>query len=451
MGTLSEHKLLVQVSLPIMISMTIQGLYNVIDSVFVAKINQDALNAVSLAFPIQNLMISMAVGISIGMNALLARRLGEKDPAKANQTALNGLLLTLIGSILFLLLGLLGTVPYFSSQTETPRILAYGQEYMWLICVFAFPTFFGITYERLLQATGRTVLSMTSQAAGAVVNIILDPILIFGLLGCPRLEVRGAAIATIIGQSTTMLLNMWFHYRHNTELTFRFKGFRPDGGILRDVSAVAIPSMAMGSVTSVLVFGLNQILMVYSATAVAVLGIYYKLQSFIFMAVFGLNNGMVPIISYNFGARSYPRVMKTFSLGLRYGMALTTFGMVLFLGWSEDLILMFQGKDATAELMEIGVPALRILSLTFPLAGFSMVTSSMFQAFGHGMMGLIGATLRQLVILLPCAYIFGKIWGLQSIWYAFFVGEAAAMLYFMACAVKVYRQDILPLKQTTTE
>ncbi len=440
------NKLLLSVSLPIMISMTIQALYNVIDSIFVSKLGEDAFNAVSLAFPVQNLIISAAVGISVGMNALLGRRLGEKNTEKANQTAMNGLFITTIGGLIFLIFGFFGVNQYFSTQTDHPVILAYGLDYLPLICIFSITTFYGIAYERLLQATGRTVYTMTSQGVGAVVNIILDPILIFGLLGCPRLEVLGAAIATVIGSTTTMALNMWFHTKRNPEISLPVRGFRPDGIIIRDVSAIAIPSMAMGSVTSVLVYGLNGILMTFSATGVAVLGIYYKMQSFIFMAVYGLCNGMVPILSYNFGAKDLSRMVKTILFSLLYGISICVAGCLLYWTCATQLITLFQDENASPDLMEIGVPALRTIATSFPFAGFSIIMSSVFQALGHGMMSLVGSVVRQLVILLPCAYILGQNWGLGAVWYAFPLSEVACLAFFFWCGVKIYRQDMAPLK-----
>lgn len=440
------NKLVIHVSLPIMISMTIQALYNVIDSIFVAKISEDALNAVSLSFPVQNMIITASVGLAVGMNALLGRRLGEKNPEKAKQTAMNGLLLSTVGALVFFLFGLFGVGQYFASQTENPVILAYGQDYLPLVCICGFFSFYGISYERCLQATGRTLYTMIAQGVGAVVNIILDAILIFGLFGLPRMEVLGAAIATVIGQATFLSLLLYFHKKHNQELAFDLRTLRPDPAIIRDISMVGIPSMAMGLSTSLLVFGLNQILLGLSATAVAVLGIYYKVQSFVFMAIYGLNNGMVPILSYNFGAKHYERLMKTVAYGMLYGVCIATAGMLVYYNFATELITLFQEEDAASDLLEIGVPALKIISLSFPVAAFSIVMASVFQAMGHGVMSLVGTVLRQLVVLLPVAYLLSRYGGLQATWYAFPISETVSLLFFGACAWKVYQGDILPLK-----
>ncbi len=448
MGTMEVNKLLIQVALPIIVSMTIQGLYNVVDSIFVAKINEDALNAVSLAFPVQNTMIAVAVGLSVGMNAVLSRSLGQRKLEKATDTAMNGLFLTLIASVMIFLFGLFGVKSFYASQTNIASILAYGEEYLFLCCVFGFLLFFSITLERTLQATGRTMCTMTSQAVGALTNIILDPIFIFGLFGLPRMEVKGAAYATIIGYFVSFSLNVYFNWKHNPDLQFKFRGFRPQWSIIKEIFAVAIPSMAMGSTGSVLVYFLNQILIDITATATAVLGVYYKLQSFVYMPVYGLTNGMIPILGFNYGARNYQRFMKTLFYGLGYGIAIMTFGMLLFQLFPEHLFGLFAEEGGEMEAM--GVRAVKIISFSFPIAAVGVVLSCLFQALGHGFTSLMICVIRYLLVQLPCAYFLAKYYSVTGVWYSFLVAELAALVYALLCFHKQYQKDILPMRNSET-
>ena len=330
MGIMPVNRLLLNMAVPMIVSMLVQALYNVVDSVFVAKLSEDALNAVSLAFPVQNLMISVGVGTGVGINALLSRSLGQKEQDKVDRTAMNGLLLAAISCLVFMLFGLTCGQRFYAIQTDIQTIISYGGDYLTICCGMCFGAFAQITLERILQATGRTFYTMITQATGALINIILDPILIFGLFGFPRMEVAGAALATVIGQICGALLALMFNLRKNTDVHFQLKNLRPSAPIIGGIYSVGVPSIAMQSIGSVMVFGMNQILIAFTATATAVFGVYFKLQSFIFMPVFGLNNGMVPIIAYNYGARKPERIVKTIKLSVMYAVGIMLLGLLAF-------------------------------------------------------------------------------------------------------------------------
>lgn len=447
MGVMPVNKLLLSMAVPIIISMLVQALYNVVDSIFVGKLSEDALNAVSLAFPIQNLMISVAVGTGVGMNALLSKSLGERKFDKASQTACNGVFLAILSYLAFAVLGLVGSSLFFQVQTDIPQIVSYGRDYMFIVTVFSVGLFVSIALERTLQATGRTIYTMITQATGAVINIILDPILIFGLFGFPRMEVAGAAVATVIGQIVGAGLNIYFNLRHNHDLTFRIKGFRPSRPIIRSIYSVGVPSIAMASIGSVMVFGMNKILIAFTPTATAVFGVYFKLQSFIFMPVFGLNNGMVPIVAYNYGARKPDRIIRAVQLSICYATGIMVIGFLMFQFFSAPLLAMFQSEEATGELISIGVPALRLISVSFLFAGYCITCSSVFQAMGHGLLSLVVSVIRQLVVLLPAAFLLSKLHGLDTVWWAFPVAELFALGLCTWFLRHVYRQEILPQKQ----
>lgn len=451
MGTMPVNKLLIQVALPIIISMTIQGLYNVIDSIFVARINENALNAVSLAFPVQNIMISVSVGLSVGMNSILSRSLGEGNRQKATDTALNTLFLTGVLSLGCFLFAVFGVNSFFASQTTIPEILHYGQDYLMICCSMAFSLFFTITLERTLQATGQTTYTMISQGAGAITNIILDPILIFGLCGFPRLEVRGAAIATVIGQTVSLLLNIYFNLKRNPDLSFNFKGFRLNWALNKEIAAIAIPSMAMGASASILVYYLNQLLLGISTTATAVLGVYFKLQSFVYMPIFGLTNGMIPILAYNFGAKEYTRFMDTLKLSLFYAMAMMLTGMFLFQTYPESLFRLFQDDNGSPELLAMGAQAIKIISYAFPVAAVCIVGSSVFQALGHGSYSLISTTIRQIIVQLPMAYLLAEHFSALGVWYSFILAESVAVLCIIGFFIYLYKGEIEPMKPSLTK
>ena len=447
MGIMPENKLLLNMALPMIISMLIQACYNVVDSYFVSKLSQDALNAVSLAFPVQNLMIAVAVGTGVGINALLSRSLGQKDQERANRTAMNGMLLEVISGLVCTVLGLTLARTYYTIQTDIPGIVNYGTDYLTIVAGCSMGIFLSVTCERLVQATGRTVYAMVIQGVGSVINLVLDPILIFGLFGFPRLEVAGAAVATVAGQIIGGLVGLYLSLTHNPEVQMSVKGLQPSKEIIGNIYSVGLPSIIMQSIGSVMVFGMNQILIAFTSTATAVFGIYFKLQSFIFMPVFGLNNGMVPIVAYNYGARKPSRITKTVRLAIAYAVGIMLVGFALFQFFPDVFIGLFEaeGEDA-GDLLAIGVPALRIISCHFLVAGISVVSMSVFQALGHGVLSLTVSVIRQLVVLLPVAFVLSKVGGLSVVWWAFPLAEIFAVSLCILFLLRVYRQEIAPME-----
>lgn len=443
MGVMPIPRLLISMSLPMMISMLVQALYNIVDSMFVAKLCEEALTAVSLAFPIQTLMISVASGTGVGINALLSRNLGEKNFDGANRAGRNGIFLSIISCMAFAVFGLLGSHFFFAVQTDDPVIIRYGTQYMSIICIMSVGIFMQITFERLLQSTGRTIYNMITQGTGAIINIILDPILIFGLLGFPRLEVAGAAIATIIGQLVAVIMSLYFNIRKNPEININMKGFRPCGQTISNIYKVGVPSIIMQSIGSVMTFGMNKILLMFSSTAAAVFGIYFKLQSFIFMPVFGLNNGMIPIIAYNYGARQKKRIIQTIRMSIIIAVSIMIVGLIIFQTMPEFMLrTMF---DASDNMVAIGVPALRIISLSFVFAGFCIVAGSVFQALGNGVYSLIVSAARQLLVILPVAYIFAKVFGLHMVWWSIAIAEIASLTFSAILLRRIYKKKVKPL------
>ena len=439
MGTMPVPKLLITMSLPMIISMLVNAMYNIVDSFFVAKLSEDALTAVSLAFPIQNLMIAIGVGTGVGINALLSRSLGEKKFEQANLAAENGVFLAVISFLLTALVGIFGSRLFFVAQTSQKTIVQYGIQYMEVITICSIGVYIQITMERLLQATGKTFYTMITQGTGAIINIILDPILIFGLFGFPRLEVAGAAIATVIGQIVGAALSTFFNIRVNKEIRINMKKFRPNKQIIGEIYRVGIPSIIMQSIGSVMVFGFNKILLFFNTTAAAVFGVYFKLQSFIFMPIFGINNGMVPIIAYNYGARNRKRIMDTIRLATLISIGIMILGVLLFQFFPKTLLGFF---DASDHMISIGIPALRIISIHFVLAGYSIIISSTFQALGNGVYSLIVSVARQLVVLLPCAWILAECFGLNAVWFSF---PAAELISVLLCTLLFRRIDRLKL------
>ncbi|MCI9165308.1 MAG: MATE family efflux transporter, partial [Oscillospiraceae bacterium] len=416
MGVLPVNKLLVSMSVPIMLSMLVQALYNIVDSVFVSRLSENALNAVGLAFPVQNLMIAVATGTGVGINALLSKSLGEKKFERANLTASNGVFLGVCSAAVFALLGALFSRTFFLVQTDVAEIVDGGAAYIQVCTVCSFGLFIAISIERLLQATGRTVYSMITQMVGAVINIIFDPIFIFGF----GMGVVGAAWATVLGQVAGAALGVWFNARRNPEITLSFRRFRPSGDIIRRIYSVGIPSIIMASIGSVMTFGLNKILIGFTTTATAVLGVYFKLQSFVFMPIFGLNNGMVPIVAYNFGARKPERMVKTVKLSVLYAVGIMVLGFAAFQLLPGPLLSIFEASDY---MLSIGETALGVISFHFLLAGFSIVASSTFQALGHGVLSLVISLVRQLVVLLPAAWLLSLSGRLELVWWAFPLAE----------------------------
>lgn len=442
MGTMPVNRLILTMSLPMMISMLIQSLYNIVDSIFVAQINENALTAVSLAFPVQNLMIAVSVGTGVGMNALLSRQLGEKKEKDARITAANGVFLGFFHYLLFLILGLTAVNFFFATQTSDPQILAYGNEYLVIVMCLSVGQFLQITFERLLQSTGQTIYTMYTQGTGAIVNIILDPIMIFGLFGFPALGVAGAAYATVIGQVVAAAMAFYFQQTRNKEIAIDYKSLKPKGSVVKEIYRIGIPSMVMSSITSVTTFTLNLILSKFSSTAIAVYGIYFKLQTFVFMPVFGLNNGMIPILSYNFGARKRERMIKIIKYTIYYALGIMLAGLFLFQMFPTQLLGFF---NASEEMKTIGIPALRTISISFVLAGFDIICGTIFQAFGRGMMSLSVSVLRQLVVLIPVAYFLSLSGRLEIIWWAYPISElfsAALCAVFLRYIFKKYINDL---------
>lgn len=425
MGVMPIDKLIVSMSLPIMISMLVQALYNIIDSIFVAKISENALTAVSMAFPIQNLMIAVGVGTAVGMNALLARSLGEKDYEKVNAVAENGLFLAVLSYLAFLILGIFFAEPFFRSQTDIEEIVVYGTQYLSICCCVSLGVFIQVMFERMLQATGKTVYSMLSQGVGAIVNILLDPILIFGLLGLPKMGVAGAAIATVIGQIVAAVFGIYLNQTRNPEVRLHVKGFRPSGRMIRQIYEIGIPSIVMQAIGSVMTYGMNRILIAFTPTATAVFGVYFKLQSFVFMPVFGLNSGVIPIMAYNYGANKRSRVTKTLKHSIFYAVTILTIGFVLFQVIPGPLLAMF---DASENMLAIGIPALRIISISFVPAAIGIACSGAFQSLGKAVYSMIVSIARQLVILLPAAYLLAHFAGVRLVWWAFPIAEIVSML-----------------------
>lgn len=420
MGVMPINKLLLNMSLPMMISMLVQALYNIVDSIFVSRINENALTAVSLAFPIQSLMIAVGVGTSVGVNALLSKSLGEKEYEKANRVASNGVFLAGMSYIVFLLVGLLVSGPFFASQTKVEEILVYGEEYLMICCCTSFGLFFQCIFERLLQSTGKTMYTMFTQGLGAVINLILDPILIFGYFGIPAMGVAGAAVATVTGQVVAAILAFFFNRKFNHEIKLSLRSFRPDWRLIGKIYKVGVPSIVVQAIGSVMVYGMNLILVTFTETATAVFGVYFKLQSFIFMPVFGLNNGMVPIIAYNYGAGKKDRVIKTLKLSIVYAVAIMAVGFAVMELIPGVLLSFF---DASETMLAIGTPALRIICISFIFAGFCIVSGSMFQALGNGVYSMIVSIARQLLVLLPIAFLLSKLGKVEYVWWAFPVAE----------------------------
>lgn len=443
MGVMPVPRLLITMSLPMMLSMLVQALYNIIDSMFVAKLSEDALTAVSLAFPIQTLMIAVATGTGVGINALLSRNLGEKNFVGANNAAKNGIFLGIMSYLAFALIGLFGSKLFFLVQTDNPVIITYGTQYMQIICLMSFGIFMQIVFERLLQSTGKTVYNMITQGTGAIINIILDPILIFGLFGMPKLEVAGAAIATVIGQIVAVIMSFFFNTKKNREININMRGFRPHGHTIAIIYEVGIPSIIMQAIGSVMTFGMNKILLMFSSTAAAVFGVYFKLQSFIFMPVFGLNNGMIPIIAYNYGARKRERITQTIKLSIIIAVSIMFVGLIIFQVLPEFLLTSL--FEASAEMTAIGVPALKIISLSFLFAGYCIIVGSVFQALGNGVYSLIISTARQLFVILPVAYIFAEVFGLHMIWWAFPIAEIVSFILSSVLLKRIYIKKVKPL------
>ena len=440
MGTEPIPKLLFSMAIPIMLSMMVQALYNVVDSIFVAKLSEDALTAVSLGFPMQNLVIAFATGLGVGINALLSRSLGEKNQQMVDQSARQGFFLEMCAALLFMVIGLFGSGLFIRSQTDNPAIIADGITYL-RICIGICPfCFMAIFFERMLQATGKTKLSMVAQMTGAIVNIVFDPICIF-VLGW---GVAGAAAATVFGQFCGAMVALFLHLKYNKEIHLSFKGFKPNGHVISTILGVGVPSIIMASIGSVMTYSMNRILNGFTSTAVAVFGVYFKLQSFIFMPVFGLNNAIVPIIAYNYGARHPDRMKKTIKLAVAVAMSIMFCGFLLM----QIIPHVFLGFfDASADMLAIGVPALRTISIAFLAAGACIIIGSTFQALGKGIYSMFVSIARQLVVLVPVAWLLSKTGNLNAVWWSFPIAEimgAAVTAYFF---LHINKAIIKPMEQ----
>lgn len=424
MGTMPVNKLLLSMAIPIMISMLVQAFYNVVDSIYVAKLSENSLTAVSMAFPVQNLMIAVGSGIGVGMNAILSRSLGEKKQQMADKAAMQGVFLTIIGFLIFFIFGIFGSEAFMRSQTDVAEILEGGATYIRICSIFSFGIYAQLTFERLLQATGRTLYTMFTQLTGAIINIILDPILIFGLLGAPKMGVAGAAAATVTGQIIAGILALAINLVKNHDVHFHASNLKPDLILIKNILVVGVPSILMVSIGSFMTYAMNRILMGFTPTAVAVFGIYFKLQSFVLMPIFGLNNGMVPIIAFNYGARNKERIHKTIRLSIMYAVMIMLMGLFCFQIFPKTLLGFFSATDS---LIKIGVPALRIMSSSYIFAGICIIAGSVCQAFGFGIYSLITSVARQLLVLVPVAYIMSLFGRIELVWTSFPIAEIVSL------------------------
>ena len=433
---MSIPKLLISMSLPMIASMLVQALYNIVDSMFVAQLSEAALTAVSLAFPIQNLMVAVASGTGGGINAVLSKSLGAKKLEQANVIASNGVFLALGSSLLFAVLGIFGSRLFFAAQTTDPQIIEYGTQYMSIITIASIGLFLQICYERLLQSTGKTIFNMITQGTGAIINIILDPILIFGWCGLPAMGVAGAALATVLGQFVAAGLGVFFNSKYNKEIVVKLRGIKLCKQTIGSIYKIGVPSILMQSIGSVTTFCMNNILLMFSSTAATVFGIYFKLQSFVFLPIFGLTNGMIPIVAYNYGAKNKDRIYKTITVSLLISIGIMATGVVFFQTLPAAMLGLF---EASAHMLEIGIPALRIISISFVFAGYCIICSCVFQALGNGVYSLAVSAARQLFVILPVAFAFAKLFGLHMVWWSYPIAEivsVAACTFFLRRILK---------------
>jgi putative MATE family efflux protein len=447
MGSSPIFRLIITMSLPAMFSMLVQSLYNIVDSIFVSSLGQDALTALSLAFPVQTLMIAMAVGTSVGVNSLISRRLGEGRRDEANSAATHGLMLSIIYWLVFALLGIFFTRPFFESFSDNLVVVNMGTDYIQTVTLFSFGMFILIDVEKTLQATGNMIYPMIFQLTGAILNIILDPIMIYGLLGFPKMGVKGAAVATVTGQILSMLFCLYIMFTKSHAVHFKLKRFKFRGKTLKDIYKVGFPAIIMQSIMSFLTASLNAILIGFSEAAVAVLGAYYKLNSFVFMPVFGLMQGVMPIMGFNYGAGNKKRVTDTLKVGCLIAGIVLTLGTAIFFALPDRLLKIF---NASEEMLQIGVPAFRIISITFVTAAISIMMSTLFQAVGNGLYSLVVSILRQLVIILPVAYFLSKI-GLGYVWYAFPIADMVAFIVSLLLFRQMYAKNIKNLVPLASE
>jgi len=449
MGVMPIGKLLFTMSLPMIVSMLIQALYNVVDSVFVNMISTEAFDAVSIAFPVQNLMIGVATGTAVGVNALLSKSLGEKKKDLASKVAANGVFLAFVGYLIFLVFGLFFARPFFNLYADkvTPATIEYGVTYITICSVFSFGIFGQIIFERLMQSTGKTIFTLFTQGIGAIINIILDPILIFGVGFFPEMGVVGAAVATVVGQIVACILAILFNHKFNHEIRLSLKDFRPAGRLIGRIYAIGVPSIIMVGIGSFMTFSMNQILGSLKQTAITVFGAYFKIQSFIFMPVFGLNNGIIPIIAYNYGAGKRRRMMKTVRLGIIAACSFMALGLLMMQLIPEQLLGILITENSPADLIEIGVPALRTISLSFLLAGVCIPLGSVFQALGHGFLSMLVSLARQLLVLVPVAFLFSLSGQVDLVWWSFPIAEIASALVSFGGFIYLYKKVLVHIPE----
>ena len=449
MGTMPVNKLLITMAVPMVVSMLVQALYNVVDSIFVAQLSEDALTAVSLAFPLQNIMISVGVGIGVGVSALMSRMLGQNDQDQADRYAMQGVVLSLLSFVIFFIIGLLFVKPYVITQVDqtlenAAAITEDCTVYLQIVCMMSLGLFVATLCEKLLSGTGRTIQTMLTQMMGAVVNIILDPIMIFGLLGCPKMGVAGAALATVIGQTCGGVLGLVLNLKSNRDIRLKMSNGKPNFNMMGGILKISVPSILMSSIGSILTFCLNIILMGFSSTAVAVYGVYFKLQSFVFMPIFGLNNGMVPIVAYNYGAGNKERIHRTVRLAMTYAVAIMLLGLGVFNLFPEQLLRMF---NASEDMIAIGIPALRTISLSFSFAGICIICGTTCQAFGYAVYSLMTSVARQLMVLLPCIYLLSLSGVLSNIWWAWPIAEVVSLTVSLYFLNRVFKKTGMSLKE----
>ena len=439
MGVAPITKLVFSMSVPMMVSMLVQALYNVVDSIFVSQLSENALTAVSLAFPIQNLMIAVASGTAVGVNALLSKSLGEKNFEKANKIAVNGVILSIFGYLIFLLVGLFGANAFFRTQTNIPEIVESGTQYLMICSCLSFGVFGQIIFERLMQSTGKTIYTMFTQGIGAVVNIIFDPLLIFGIGPFPEMGVAGAAAATVLGQMVACIIAIILNHKYNREIHVSIRKFKPDFKIIGKIYYIGIPSIIMMAIGSIMTYSMNKILISFTETAVAVFGVYFKLQSFIFMPIFGLNNGIIPIIAYNYGAQNRKRMMKTVRVAMIFAVSIMFIGLILMQTMPEVMLGFF---NASENMLLIGVPALRIISICFVFAGVCIALGSVFQALGKSILSMFVSIARQLVVLIPAAYFLSLTGNVNNVWFSFPIAEIASVIVSVAGFLYLYKKVI---------
>ena len=443
MGIMPVKKLIVTMSLPMMVSMLVQALYNIVDSIFVARLSEDALTAVTLAFPLQNLMIAVASGTGVGVNALLSKSLGEKRFDRSDKAANTAIFLSFCNFAVFALIGMTLSAAFIHSQTQDTVVAGYGITYLRIVMGMSLGISFQIMLERLLQSTGRTLFSMASQLTGAIINIILDPIMIFGLFGCPAFGVAGAAYATVIGQTVAAMIGLILNLRYNSDIRITMRSIlQPNAKIIGRIYQVGVPSILMMAIGSLMTYMMNRILIGFSNTATAVFGVYFKLQSFFFMPIFGLNNGLIPVLAYNYGARNKSRIDEALKFSVGLAVCIMTIGTIIFHVTPDRLLDLFNASD---DMRVIGVPALRIISLSFPVAGLCIAMGSIFQAFSRSIYSLIISVARQILVLIPVAWLLARTGVVTNVWFAFPIAEVASLIISVICFRRLYGEVVKPM------